>query len=871
MWNSLRLPNKIIPSAYDIHLRPYIEKLQLIGIINIKAEVKEHTNYIVLHGVNIKIGRAIIITAKNKSNEIPQISYDTEPEYIYLICKNNFDLGEILIYIEYEGMIYDDLFGCYKSSYIDKNHNKHWVLATQFESTYARRVFPCFDEPQFKATISLTLDINNKLTAFSNMPQKQRNKINNEIDRIVFQTSPKMSTYTFAFVIGEYNSLIALDKPYAVVAPPGNADASQFGLHVGVKSMEAYEDILGIKYSLPKLDLIMVPESAAGAMENWGLVTFRPAALLTYTDYSAETDKDYVAAVVSHELAHQFFGNLCTTKWWNTIWLNEGIATYFEYLGIDRAFPTWKIWDTFIFKAQQTAMYEDKFIWSHPLNNPVSSNAEIDEMFDTITYDKGGSILYMIADIVGLEVLYQGLHNYLTQCAYGNGTPSMLWNNIETIAKRPISELMKSWTDQAGFPLITVEEYQNGIILKQERYLTSLCEYENNQRWWISLRIGCSNGSQKRVEFCSEKSDFIPIDTKWYKINYNQHGFMRVNYPIETWMRIIESENLTLRDRAGLVNDALSLSLDAKLPIDVALYVAQRILSNEDEYVVWMSALGPLYKLSRLLKGNGCEKYFAKYMVDLIYPTFTRLWNSFIELPELMSLQDINYGYQNNNAEHYCCRLDHSQRLLISKLMTAGIYFKDPRTNEICGNLFRQWLNDPQSIPIDLQGPIFQNAVKNMGAYNDIFQLYMEEINVIQKKRYLNALTYSDSSEELNELLEAILDRSKVESQNRMHLIINVGLNNSKLTWEFIKKHWDVLNIRGQAIQHLVEVIIVTFHTEAEYNDAQEFFENHPSLAKLSMKRALETISHNIKWRSLYLHQACNWLKQYVDFQTKYS
>jgi glutamyl aminopeptidase len=838
MWNSYRLPNTIIPLTYDIYVNPQIKNSLILGIINIRAIVTEKTKYIVLHSVNIKIFRAIL---NNNSNL--QIIYNPKLEYIYLISQNDLDIGEITIYIEYQGLINDDLTGCYKTYYLDNNRKKHWVIATQFESTYARCLIPCFDEPQFKATFSLILDINNKLAAFSNMPQIQRVNIDQQNDRIIFETSPEMSTYTFAFVIGEYNSITTENKRYSIIVPPGDEDASKLALHVAIKSMKAFEDTLRLKYSLPKLDLIMVPESSAGAMENWGLVTFRPSDLLIYNNYSSESDKDYVVATISHELSHQFFGNLCTTKWWDTIWLNEGIATYFEYIGVNEAFPTWKIWDTFLFKSQQSAMYEDKFLSSHPLNNKISNNAEIDEMFDTITYDKGGSIMYMIADIIGINILYQGLHNYLNSCAYSNGTPELLWNNIETVAGRPIGNLMKTWTDQAGFPLITVEEYPNGIILKQERYLSYIekSTSTNNQLWWISTRIALADGNQIRVEFNTKKSDLIPIDIKWYKINYNQSTFIRVNYPVDTWYRIISNPHLDLRDRAGLINDALTLSLDGKLSINVALYIVYTILSKEREYSVWMSALDLLYKLAILFNDHECEKYFQSYMLSLIKPVFNWIWNLDVAL-------------------------DHSQIMLRSKLLSAGIYFDDPNIIKICENLFIQWLNDPLSVPVDIKDAVFRNAIENMDniAYNIIFRLYLSEINVIQKKRYLNALTYSQSSDLLNNLLNLSIDSSIVEPQNRISLIINIALNpyGNKLAWNFIKQHWNIFDIRGEPFQDLIEVVLENFHTNDDYNNAKEFFENHPNVTKLSVNRALETIRYNMTWRSLYINEACNWLKQ---------
>jgi len=858
MWNQYRLPGTIIPLSYEIYLNPIAEKSLILGRINIKVSLKEPSKYIVLHGRDIIVNMAII-NEESKSIEISQVIYDSKLEYIHLMTENELHPGEIMINLEFQSHIRDDMFGCYKSYYLDGHDNKHLVLATQFEAIHARSVFPCFDEPQLKATFSLILDINKNYMAFSNMPQYKRINLDLNIDRIFFKTSPKMSTYTLAFVIGEYALSLAKNRVLSVIAPPNNSNLTELALHVAVHSMDIYEKVLNMKYTLPKLDLIAIPDSAAGAMENWGLVTFRPSALLIYDKYSSELDKDYVADTVAHELAHQFFGNLCTTKWWSTIWLNEGIATYFEYLGFDNSFPKWKIWDTFVFKTQQEAMNKDKFISSHPLNNQLFNNDEIEEMFDAITYEKGGSILYMVADMIGVSILYEGLHNYLTQCSYGNGTPELLWNNIEETTKKhgnyqPINEMMKSWTYQAGFPLIIVEEYPDGIILRQERYQPYKKE-KSNELWWISLKIGYSNGNQIIVQFDSEQSKFIPLDTTWYKVNYNHHGFVRVNYPIKTWDKIITNGILNIRDRAGLLNDVLTLSLDGKLPIETALSVVYKILSKEKEYSVWMSAINFLYKLGNLFINHDCWEYYRIYVISLLNSMNEWIWNPID---------------------------DHSQILLRSELLSMAIFFEESNIAQICDEIFFNWIYNKSSsslesshIPLDLQTPIFRNVIRTMGdfAFKILYELYIMEKNPVQRKRYLFALTASKSTKLLQNLLDISLDSTMIDPQNRINLIILIGTNpfGREITWKFIKKNWNLLDIRGQSIINLLEVVVGSFYTQELYNDAESFLTSHPNVAKSATNMALETIKYNMEWKLLYIDNACEWLKTFVSMQLHHS
>lgn len=482
--SSKRLPTTIRPIHYTVIINP-ISNDKFYGTVLISANVSKKRKTILLNIDNITILKVKVSYPLKKIHQ--------EQEILYLIFDQPLLPGDITIEIQYMGIITNDLKGLYRSSYKDKKDKEHIVLSTQFESTFARRVLPCFDEPNFKAVFSLILIIESHLSAFSNMPILERKSYDSNHDCILFASSPPMSTYTFAFVIGEYS--ISTYKKFSIICPIFTELSDiNFSLHVALSSMQKYEKLLGIKYTLPKLDLIAIPESAAGAMENWGLVTFAPETLMVYPEYSSEDDKYYVASTISHELSHQFFGNLDTTQWWNTIWLNEGIATYFEYIGIDAAFPEWNIWETFIFQSQQYALNSDSLFCSHPMNNSINTVDEIAEMFDTITYDKGGSILYMIADIIGEPFLFKGLHYYLSNNQYKNVTPNILWKSIDDSVIN-LSKVMPTWTDQSGFPLITVIEYENGIKLHQERYIP----YNENKKdkdklWWISTLIKCEDG-----------------------------------------------------------------------------------------------------------------------------------------------------------------------------------------------------------------------------------------------------------------------------------------------------------------------------------------------------------------------------------------
>ncbi len=851
---SYRLPRTVVPLVYEIYLNPSTEGFN--GKVSISARVEKQVSQIVLNGTNIRLMKGNI--QKNGRTYQVDVQYDPDLEFIYLIPETPLSPGDIKIQLEYFGRMTPDMKGLYRANYTNSEGRKHWVTATQFEATFARRVFPCFDEPEFKAEFTLTLEIDNRLEAFSNMPMVKRE--DNEYKSLIsFETSPKMSTYTLAFVIGEYTTLKDHERQISILIPPGNHEEAKMGLYVAKSSIAFYERLLNMKYTLPKLDLIAIPESAAGAMENWGLVTFGFSAILTYPVSSA-FDLYYVASTVSHELSHQFFGNLCTTKWWGTIWLNEGMATYFEYHGINASFPEWKIWDSFIYRVQQLAMDRDSFSTVHPLDNTLTSNPSISEMFDPITYDKGGSIMYMVEDIVGKDVLFRGLHKYLTECSFGSGTPEMLWKAVDSstgqspgrgpasgqpkavdpsTGQSPVqlSEIMPSWTNQSGFPLITVLESPGGIRLRQERYLPYS---ESEELWWIVTTILCSDGRQIRVSFNTRESEFIPLTCDWYKVNHNQRLFARVLYPLDNWHHLVRA-SLNFTDRAGLLNDALTLAIDGKLSIETALEITYSILINEKHPSVWSSCFDLLYRFAALFMDHSCGIGFRDYMIEILGFIMSWVWES----------------------------NDHQTAMLQAEILSAALFFDEPNVKEKCNQMYQEWLENPDSLSPDLQLPVFQNAIRTLGepAYQRLLQSYLNENNPVQRKRYLDCITVVPDPRNLSDLLTMSSDPSLISPREQIDLVINIGFNpdGRALAWTFIKDNWHVFNTPGQLIQNIIKEVTWNFHTIEKYSDVKNFFANTPNAAPSSVANSLERIRYNMIWTDQNIDRACAWLEKFSE------
>ncbi|MHB1909852.1 MAG: M1 family metallopeptidase [Nitrososphaerales archaeon] len=823
MSDNYCLPRDVVPVEYLLYLNLSMNKETFRGAVIIATEVNKITDKIIMHGVELKILQATIQV--DDQVYLTQVQYDPKKEIIILLPNHPLPVGTILIRLVYEGRVRDDLKGLYKSDYVDSQHNKNFILSTQFESTYARMMLPCWDEPGVKSIFRLTLEIDPGLDAFSNTPIQQITERKGRT-LVSFEPTPRMSVYTLALAVGEYEKVKSSKRNLSIIVPPERTQDTKLALYTAVKAITHYEDILGISYPLAKLDLIMVPQTGSGAMENFGLLTFSPSALLT-SPHSSSFDIYYVADTISHELAHQFFGNLCTMREWTSVWLNEGIATYFEYHGLNAAFPSWKVWYNFPNRAQQEGLDMDFLASSHPLN--AGKNVSSAEMFDQLTYDKGGAVLRMIAHYLGDDLLFAGLHDYLQACSFGNSTPALLWSSLDKVSPDvKLSEVMPTWTDQAGFPLIIVEERPGGIILHQEAYCPF--EHPDNKRWWIPTTILCSDGNEIRIDFNTVQSEFIHLPAGWYKVNYHQATYARVKYPDHVWKQFVGID-LPVQDRAGLLNDLLTLSIDDYVPLEVALEVTYYMLLNEKEAGVWSSVIGSLYRISSIFYDQKQEKSFDLYMIKLMNQVMTWLWNP------------VSWG----------------QKMIQGELLSMAVYFDQEMALETA-RMFKAWVEDPTTLSPDLQTTIFQQSVLDFGsvAWQVLYDRYMEETDILLKQRYLIGMANTKEKDLLMRVLKMSLDPEVVRLEDRVSVVLYVSGNpyGRSIAWNFIKDNWSVFNSPGQQIRNLIEDSVWNFHTQEQYEDVKNFFSTNQNVAPVDAVLALDRIRYNMKWRSAKINLA---------------
>ncbi|MBI2184303.1 MAG: M1 family metallopeptidase [Thaumarchaeota archaeon] len=527
-------------NSYDLFLDLDFKSLKFDGQVVIDVDTEEDLTLNAL-GLNI-------LQVRDGDKTLP---FEHEEEN--LVIKTGGHSGRLTV--EYSGTVSDTLVGIYRAPYDDTH-----IISTQFEAANARRMLPCLDHPGHKATFKLAVRIDKELDAISNTPVENVT-VNGKKKTVSFQKTPRMSTYLLYLGVGRFEEIRDKFGSVDLVAATtlGKARKGEFALSVAKKALWFYESYFAIPYMLPKVHLIAVPEFAAGAMENWGAVTFREIALLVDSDSAVRTKKR-VAEVVAHELAHQWFGNLVTMKWWDDLWLNESFATFMAYKFVDATYPEWKAWQDFLRGDTSGAMNRDSLRSTHPIEAQINQPSDIEQIFDDISYGKGASVLRMIEAYMGADSFRKGVDDYLNRYRYSNAAGRDFWEALEKASEKQISWIMDQWIRKPGYPVVTASMDEGKLILRQERFLLS-GEYEKDL--WpipVTLRV---NGEARRVLLDKEQKavDVGGVDS--LKLNVDQTGFYRVRY--DGLYDVVWRSSLSEFDRWGLISDALAFLVSCKL------------------------------------------------------------------------------------------------------------------------------------------------------------------------------------------------------------------------------------------------------------------------------------------------------------------
>ena len=587
----------LIALNYRIRLVPDLVRFTFDGRVDIQLEAPEPVTQIVLNAVEIAVWRCSL--TRPDGGAACAFRVNPTAEQLCIVLPETVS-GQIRIQIDYAGKINDRMAGFYRSRYTRDGRTEH-IAVTQFEESDARRAFPCLDHPAQKAVFDIEIEVDRSLTAVSNTAIKAQEILENGQKRVVFESTPKMSTYLVFFGVGPFETLQDhADSRVRVLTLPGQQKFAGYGLEFGRKALQFSESYYGIPYPLSKMDLIAVPDFAFGAMENWGAITFRENLLLHYPDVTSRSGEERICEVIAHEIAHQWFGNLVTPSDWNYLWLNESFATYFGYGVVAHYHPEWEIWQQFLNGTTASAMTRDGLLENYAIEIPGGAHLVINTSTAPIIYNKGGSILRQIEGYIGPGTFQKGLRRYLNTHAYQCADSRHLWEAFEAASERPVNAMMKSWVEQPGFPVITAGREGDSLVLTQKRF--TYLPNDSAQSWLVpvSLLIFGPAGEPKRMTVLMdavEQRVDIGKDAVAFKLNDGQTGFYRVRYAdpenLKRLGEMVREKTLPAEDRWGLQNDLYALTVAGD--VTLAAYLDYlRHYASEDAYLPLSSIAGNL-------------------------------------------------------------------------------------------------------------------------------------------------------------------------------------------------------------------------------------------------------------------------------------
>ncbi|XP_069819057.1 leucyl-cystinyl aminopeptidase isoform X2 [Dendropsophus ebraccatus] len=704
-WTKSRLPNFIKPLEYDITLYPNLTTMEFSGRVNIRLNIVGNTKSIVLHSSGLQDIQANVTLAGGNVLSLPVLEYPTF-EMIAVVLPDALEKGtECLLTVEYHANFSSSYYGFYKMSYSDENNKSVWLAATQFEPLAARKAFPCFDEPAFKSTFRLKIKRSEAHIALSNMPKSNTTVLPDGLLLDEFATSVKMSTYLVAFIVSEMKSVVAdvngtLVSVYAI---PQKIDQAEYALNASIVLLDFFSEYFRIKYPLAKLDLVAIPDIQAGAMENWGLLTFRETTLLYKENSSSLMDKQLITQVIAHELAHQWFGNLVTMEWWNDLWLNEGFATYMEYFALQSKFPDLNANNNFL-KARCDALEKDSLQTTHPISTDVQSPEQIEEIFDDLSYIKGASILQMLNAYLSEDVFHDCIVKYLQDHKYETTKSDGLWDSMNQVTKSnpDVKNIMKTWTQQAGYPLVTVQWKGKEVSVSQERFLQTVNSGNstgNSSTLWhvpLSYIFGpCGGPTCYNVSLLSQKQGKIvlPSVPSWLKFNVKMTGYYIVDYGEDGWNALINQlrNNHTVfapSDRANLIHDIFVLSGVGKVQLSKAFDLIAYLV-NETETAPIRQALHQIHIIQSLLAKQGISypaSQLERRIFDLLGQQIKKQeWTDegTLSEQELRSLLlDLACKHGDTNCIHMATELFDSWRKNGTRLMSDSLRGENIRSQD---------------------------------------------------------------------------------------------------------------------------------------------------------------------------------------------
>ncbi|KAL2270672.1 hypothetical protein VTJ83DRAFT_43 [Remersonia thermophila] len=864
------LPDTFKPVHYDLVIKDLnFENWSYKGTVRIDGQLVRPATEIVINTLELTLHKATL-TLGDQSWESTAFAEDTKTQRSTITFPQELPASpSASLAIEFTGLLNHDMAGFYRSQYkpaapaaasVPRDDEFHYMLSTQFEACDARRAFPCFDEPNLKATFDFAIEIPEDQVALSNMPEKESRPVPGGKKLVSFERSPVMSTYLLAWAVGDFEYVEAFTDrlyngrklPVRVYTTRGLKEQGRWALEHAPKIIDYFSEQFEIDYPLPKSDILAVHEFTHGAMENWGLVTYRMTAILFDEQLSEARFRNRIAYVVAHELAHQWFGNLVTMDWWDELWLNEGFATWAGWLATDHLHPDWEVWPQFINEGMDQAFALDAVRSSHPIQVEVRDALDVNQIFDKISYLKGCSMIRMLASNLGIQTFLKGIAIYLKRHAYGNAKTEALWAALSEASGVDVNAMMKPWIEKVGFPVLTVSEaaQKPQITVRQSRFLSTgdVKPEDDTTTWWVPLalkgKVGAQDGAVEAVSLTTKETTIDDVSKDFYQLNAGATGFYRVNYPEER-LRLLgtQLQHLTTEDKIFITGSAADLAFSGHAATGALLSFVQG-LKSETHYRVLSQALDSLATLKSVFgEDEQIKKGLEKLTLELIDKALKLV------------------GWEASKGE------DYNTSLLRKRLLLAAVASGHEETiaEALCRWNAYQASPATSPIPADLRGPVYRAAILRdpVAATKALKHEWFTTPAIDGKEVCLSALGHVSDEAVVRDVLIPFLFNTSPPAAAAdsvpaadMHILAGVLAANRvarPLLWKFLKEDWDAFNkkLGGNPIlvDRMVRVSLPKFVDYATLGEIETFFEG---VSTKGFDRTLEQVKDSIRGRAAY-------------------
>uniref|UniRef100_A0A3P9MB43 Aminopeptidase n=1 Tax=Oryzias latipes TaxID=8090 RepID=A0A3P9MB43_ORYLA len=900
-WDRYRLPNTLVPEFYNVTLWPRLQPDPDSGLYiftgwsTVQFVCLEATNLILIHSNKLNYTKMddtqlakLTAAGGGSAPSIKSTWLQFQTQYLVIQLKSKLVSGQSYqLHTRFTGELADDLVGFYRSEY-EEDGVKRIIAISQMHPTHSRKTFPCFDEPAMKAVFHLTLIHPPGTVALSNSLEADflHTTLDGEaVTQTRFEPTEKMSTYLLAIVVSNFTSLHTMQGETLVriwarrkTIEQGQGD---YAMNLTGPILDFLQSYYNIPYPLSKSDQVALPDFYYGAMENWGLVTYRETRLLYDPETSSNGNKETTATIIAHELAHMWFGNLVTLHWWNEVWLNEGFASYVSYLGADHAEPDWNVKDLIVLDDVHKAFAVDALTSSHPLTSEEDSIVlpeQILEQFDTISYSKGASVLRMLSDFLSETVFKEGLSSYLRQFSYSNTIGSDLWKHLQMAVKDnnislpcQVDSIMDRWVLQMGFPVVTIDTTtgrvsQKHFLLDPENDITIKSPYK--YEWFIPVRW-IKNGDVSGDTWWLMEKEAVNLDMRsgssWVLANINVTGYYRVNYDLGNWERLLaqlisDHQVIPVINRAQLVDDAFNLARAQLVSTTLALR-STSYLSQDTEFMPWQFALDNLHYYNLMLDGTEVYQPMQEYIKKQVTPLFLHYKNmtsNWTHVPEKHTDQ-----YNQVNAVQTACE--------------TGLV----ECQDLSRKWFEQWMDSPQHNPIhpNLRSAVYCSAMAagDESEWQFAWSQFKAASVASEASKLMSALACTNNIELLKMYLSYTLDPTMIRKQDAAAVITSVASNRAgqNLAWDFVRDHWNYMftqyGVGSFSFASIISGVTSRFSTPAELQQLEDFVAKHEAAgfgsASLAVDQALERTKANIKWVQQNKQEVLDWFNSQTGHQ----